>query len=129
MSLPAGYEIRVLSNEEFFPQFTKLRSVLFAENFDFNYRDALSPVELQALSELNKRMAGTFTLNLGLYFEGALVGWSFGRQESGERFYMVNSAVFPEHRRKGLYTALMNEMVAQAKSCRMKRFANISSYK
>lgn len=111
MALPAGYEIRVLSNDEFFPKFAELRAKLFGENFDFNFREALSHGELEALHRLHKNMSQTFTLNLGLYFHGELVGWAFGRQESAEKFYMVNSAIYPNHRRKGLYTALMKEAV------------------
>ena len=42
------------------------------------------------------------------------ISWSWGYQESAFRFYMCNSAVFSEFRRKGLYTRLLNEMVARA---------------
>ncbi len=111
MTLTDGYEIRTLSNDEFFPEFARLRGELFGHTLNFNFRDALSQPEMQALSELHKQMADAYTLNLGLYFNEKLVGWSFGRQESAEKFYMVNSAILPDHRRKGLYTSLMNTMV------------------
>ena len=116
MQLPAGYEIRELSNEDFFPLFQKLRPVVFEETLDFNFRDALNESEQASLHELHKRTAGLFTCNLGLYFEGELVGWTFGRQETAEKFYMVNSAVLPAHRRKGLYHQLMMAMMSRAKA-------------
>lgn len=63
---------------------------------------------------LSKNMGRPFRLNLGLYHHDEFVGWSWGFQESNETFYMVNSAVFPEHRRKGLYTRLMEAVVEEA---------------
>jgi hypothetical protein len=35
------------------------------------------------------------------------VGWHFGDQLSATEFYMRNSAIFPEHRGNGLYSAML----------------------
>jgi GNAT superfamily N-acetyltransferase len=54
-------------------------------------------------------------INLAIFKDdGEFVGWSFGFQENAETFYMCNSAILPEHRRKGLYRALLTQMVDRA---------------
>ncbi|WP_324667947.1 GNAT family N-acetyltransferase [Geochorda subterranea] len=40
-----------------------------------------------------------------------LAGWYFGQQETATRYLMVNTALFPEHRRKGIYTALLRSLL------------------
>ena len=52
-------------------------------------------------------MGNPYELCCVLYNQGKLAGWSFGSQVDNEKFYMINSAVMPEHRRRGLYKALM----------------------
>ena len=43
----------------------------------------------------------------GLFFNGALVGASFGKQETSERYYMVNTAILPEHQNRGVYSSFL----------------------
>lgn len=64
------------------------------------------------LLEARKRgLRGRYTLRLGAFHAGELVGWTFGWQDSPQGFYMAVSGVLPEHRRKGLYRMLMEECV------------------
>lgn len=44
---------------------------------------------------------------MALFYKNDFIGWSFGFQESIETYYMCNSAILPDHRRKGLYTKLV----------------------
>ena len=39
------------------------------------------------------------------------MGWHYGFQETPTRFYMCNSAILPNHRRKGLYQQLMTQAI------------------
>ena len=75
----------------------------------------LSTAEMDAMKRLQKNMGNPFRINLGLFREDELVGWSYGWQEDRETYYMTNSAVLPEHRRKGLYTALLQETIQIAR--------------
>jgi GNAT superfamily N-acetyltransferase len=110
MTIESGYEIKSLSTEEFDPLFSQLIDGLFKDTLNFPVRNFLSQAELDAGKILGQNMGQPYRLNLGLYYQGQLVGWSWGYQESREKFYVCNSAVFPEHRRKGLYTKLMARM-------------------
>ncbi len=57
-------------------------------------------------------MGNPYKLHLGVFDrENKFIGWSWGIQESGTTFYMVNSAVLSEHRRKGIYGALLKRCV------------------
>jgi ribosomal protein S18 acetylase RimI-like enzyme len=111
LQLPTGYEIRRMTGDEFAPLFSSNREKMFGDTLTFFTNEALSEQERDALSRLSKNMGQPFMLRLGLFYEGNFIGWSFGRQDGHERFYMVNSAIFPEHRSKGLYRALMHQMV------------------
>lgn len=108
--IESGYEIKVLTTEEFQPLFTQYVEILFKDTLNFPVRNFLSPAELDAEKTLGGNLGQPYRLNLGLYYQGQLAGWSFGYQESSEKFYVCNSAIFPDHRRKGLYTKLMERM-------------------
>ena len=45
---------------------------------------------------------------LGAFDGENLVGWSYGRHERGNVFYMANSGVVPTHRRRGVLSSLLN---------------------
>ena len=44
-----------------------------------------------------------------------LVGWSQGYRQGSREFYMLNSGVAPGHRRTGVYTAMVQAVLAHAK--------------
>lgn len=108
MNLPKGYEIKELSHEEFGPLWDKHASTIFDDNSQiFRVYDWLSDQEKELSKVLRGFMGNPYQLRLGLFYENDFVGWSAGHQESAETYYMRNSAVLPEHRKKGLYTALL----------------------
>ena len=50
-----------------------------------------------------------FSMNLAVYDKKEnFVGWSFGWQENSTTYYMCNSGVLSKHRRKGIYSSLLN---------------------
>lgn len=53
-------------------------------------------------------------LRIGAFESDALVGWTYGWFERGGTYYMANSAVLPDHRRKGIYSALVRRTVEAA---------------
>jgi hypothetical protein len=113
--LPPGYQIKSIATEDFAPLWEKHAKAFFEEqSLIFRLREHLSQTETEKIRELRKRLGEPYRLNLGLYFNNEFVGWSWGLQETAETFYMCNSAVFTEHRKKGLYTALMKSVVREA---------------
>lgn len=110
--LPAGYEIRQLSDEEFKKHWEQQATKIFDQNSQiFRLHSYLNEEEKTKAGILGSILGTAFHLNLGLYHKGEFVGWSAGHQESAETFYMRNSAVLPDHRRKGLYAILLDHVV------------------
>jgi GNAT superfamily N-acetyltransferase len=54
-------------------------------------------------------------VRIGAFREDALVAWSVGWFEREGAFYMANSAVLPEHRRKGLYSEMVRRCIDEAR--------------
>ena len=75
----------------------------------------LTPEEKQKHQALRKNTPLGHRINLLIYVDGEFAGWSFGFQKLTSVFYMCNSAILPEFRRKGLYTRLLHEMMARVK--------------
>jgi GNAT superfamily N-acetyltransferase len=105
--LLGNYTLRVLDNAEFGPLFRQYRPLIFQTMLDFDVQQALSLEEQTATARLRERMGTPFRLNIGLYHHQEFIGWSFGIQESAEKYYMVNTGILPQHQGKGIYSALL----------------------
>lgn len=106
-----GYEIRILDNDSFDPLFKIHRPKIFDKHFSLDLQSLFSQNERDDVERLRGNLKSTYRLNLGLYFKGEFIGWSWGRQLDHTRFYMVNSAVYPEHRGRGLYKLLVAKVI------------------
>ena len=108
-----GYYLRELSKEEFINvQGDNGKEVFSNHHFIFPNK-YLSEEEKSKISDLNKEMdASPFNLHLVIFDkEDNFVAWSYGFQENAHNYYMCNSGVVESHRRKGLYTILLNETI------------------
>jgi ribosomal protein S18 acetylase RimI-like enzyme len=115
--LPKGYVIKEVPTEDFGKLWEKSAPKIFSDNLDYYGTDLIdTKTEKRKFKELIKDFNGAkaYRINLALYHKGEFVGWSWGYQQNSLSFYMCNSAIFPNHRRKGLYTILMNEVVKRA---------------
>ena len=101
------YTVREMETAEFSPLFRQYRPMVFKHTLDFNIQEALSAEEKSATARLKERMGTPFRLNLGIFHEQEFIGWSFGVQESAEKYYMVNTGIFPQHQNRGIYSALL----------------------
>ncbi len=95
----------------FKPWFAQNRASLFSDTLDFNAHEILSELERARQKALGERMSNIFSCAVVLFRDADIVGWSFGRQETLEKFYQVNSAIFPEFRGKGRYKKLLGIMI------------------
>lgn len=102
--------------KEFRVWFSENRSDLFPDTLDFNQQEVLSDLDKEQQKLLSERLSNVFTVALVLLHRNKVIGWSFGRQESYEKFYQVNSAIFPEFRNRGLYRKLLQKMIELVKS-------------
>lgn len=100
--------------EEKFPEpsYTNLlKEVFYKEYSGFDPKKYLSASERRHVKELDSQLDQRFSLRLALYNEKELVGWTYGWQESEGVFYMSNSAIVMKHRRKGLYSKLLEMII------------------
>lgn len=112
--LDNGYTIRAMAGEEFTPLWQAHAKAVFDDVLPmFRYRETLPAAELDKVNALRAPVAAAYRLNLGLFRDDDFVGWSWGYQESGETFYMCNSAVLPAHRGQGLYQALIAAVIEE----------------
>lgn len=108
----SDYCIKEIPEEEFMPLWENHRLKLFDENSPlYRLRDHFSTEEERNWQNLKSLMGNPFRLCLGVYKDNEFVGWAYGYQENATRFYMCNSAILPEHRRKGLYTRLLHAVI------------------
>ena len=110
-----GYSIRELTAEQFGPPFARHVGAVFEGAHAYSLDELLTEAERAQVERLERRLGDPWTLRLGAFDrEDRFVGWTWGRQESRHAFHMVNSGVLPEHRRRGLYAALIDRCVAAA---------------
>ncbi|MBT3984159.1 MAG: GNAT family N-acetyltransferase [Bacteriovoracaceae bacterium] len=108
------YQIREISTREFGELWVPHGKRIFEDESQiFSLRNALSEEELAKSNSLKSNLGEPIRINLGIYRGDEFVGWSWGYQESNIRFYMCNSAILPKHRRKGLYSKLLKEMMTR----------------
>ena len=109
--LKNGYYIKELSAEDFIKAQGKKSEEVFSDDhsiFPFSY---LTNEEKDTVKKLKKDLeSNRYSLHLAIFDKSdVLVAWSYGWQENAYNYYMCNSGVLKEHRRKGLYSTLLNE--------------------
>lgn len=115
-NLPPGYRIVELPHDEFQKLWSEWGAKIFTDNdTSMDMSLVLSENEREQLRELQQNLKQMFHMNLCIFKDDEFCGWFYGEQYNNETFYMRNSAILPEHRRKGLYTVLMYEALAHAK--------------
>jgi ribosomal protein S18 acetylase RimI-like enzyme len=114
--LPSEYRLVELPFEEFQKHWEHWGSKLFSDNdTSMDARRVLSEEERNLLRPLHKNLNQMWRMNLCVFKGEEFCGWFTGEQYNAETFYMRNSAILPEHRRKGLYTVLMHEVLKRVK--------------
>lgn len=111
MKLAKSYQLKEIPWAEFRKLSAPLANKIFTNrSLIFHLYPHLSKSEQKKSDLLGKRLsANIYRLVLAVFHRGKLVGWSAGYQMDRFSFYMMNSAVDPKHRRKGIYTILLQE--------------------
>ena len=117
--LPKDYIIKEMTTEEFHKLWVKPAGKIF-NDVSMYYDPTLlnTKKESTKYSKLREEFNSKdhYRINLGLFYKNKFVGWSWGVQETAVTFYMCNSAILKQHRRKGLYKILMSEIVKRAEA-------------
>lgn len=118
------YIIREVVEEEFRALYDAHKKQVFVDTHSFVLWDMLSQSELEQLEKLRFDPNSRYSIRLGVFKDKEFVGWAWGFQEDSTSFYMCNSAILPKHRRKGLYTKLIEKTLEMATN---KGFQTITS--
>jgi hypothetical protein len=113
IKLSDGYVIKEMCEKSFTEYQKPLRDIVFEEDHSIFPSNFMSDDEKKNTSDLLQNFyQDQYMLYLGVFdSNNEFIGWHFGYQESGQVFYMCNSAILKEHRRKGLYTSLLKYAV------------------
>jgi ribosomal protein S18 acetylase RimI-like enzyme len=115
--LPPGYRFVELPNEEFQKLWGDWGKKIFSDNdTSMDLRRVLSEEERTQVRNLHKNLSQMYNFNLCVFHDNEFCGWFTGDQYNNETFYMRNSAILPGHRRKGLYTSLMYEVLERVQA-------------
>jgi GNAT superfamily N-acetyltransferase len=110
-----SFRIEKLSQEDFKEYWNKYKFEVFRDDHSYHFWDLVSDEEKNEISELRKPFESLIEIRLAIFNNNDdFVGWSWGFQESHTTFYVANSAILPDYRRKGLYTMLLNRMLDEA---------------
>jgi len=111
-----SFKIEEMNSDEFDLIWTEHSKRIFEDqSLIYRMRDVFSQREQENWEKLKKNLGSPIRINLALFNESEeFIGWSWGYQESPAKFYMCNSAVFPEYRRLGLYSLLLEKMLDKA---------------
>lgn len=105
------YSYRLLHWDDMRPLFQQHRAQVF-DGISFNVEGALTEAERDAQKRLAQNLGNPYRLSIALYCKEEFIGWHFGWQETSDKFYMCNTAIFPEHRNRGIYSALLPHILS-----------------
>lgn len=103
--LQDGYELRLLDESTGQPLISEWLPKVFGENG--RIMPVYSNAEKAAIERLRLHTGDPLILRFGLFIGDQFAGWHVGDQVNTTEFYMRNSAILPEHRNQGLYSAML----------------------
>jgi len=99
----------------FFKEFKVNRVKVFNNTVDFNTYKMYGEEEIAKLKKLYAENNEVYRLNYFIIHNDALAGWATGCQTDPDEFYMHNTGIFEQHRRKGIYTKILQLILARVK--------------
>ncbi len=115
ISLFDSYYLSEISQDEFGAFVKEHGDVIFQDLLSFEVGGLLSHEEKIGKERLATALGTPFTLYYGIFHNDSLIGGSFGKQETSERFYMVSTAIVSEHQNKGIYRRFIPVILNRAK--------------
>ena len=107
-------ELRVLESFPE-PETSALRREAFADYKQSSLLAEVLAAESAALSK-DPLVSNQSMFRIGAFRGNVLVGWTQGHREGKSQFYMLNSGVALAERRKGIYSQLVQAVLAHAES-------------
>jgi GNAT superfamily N-acetyltransferase len=110
LDLLPGYSVREATVQEFGQFFRENIQHMFPSSVQFDVYAAIPPEVAKAARD-RRPLHEVYVLRWFIEYDGKVVGWTVGEEVDMETFYMRNTAILPEHRRKGVYRALLQAVI------------------
>ncbi len=114
--LIGNYCVQQMQEQPFAEILQKFFQIAFPDIVEFPYRCLLNEEQITARERLRDQVRDKLCMRLVVTLGEEIVGWSLGTQSSSETYRMANSAVLPDHRRKGIYSALLRYTLDRLRS-------------
>ena len=114
--LQNGYALREITAEEFNAAYAAKHEEYFKASLIVDVTSHLSDEDRQLAHERREAFPQAWRMQWALEHHGMLIGWTYGYQLDHETLYMCNTAIDAEHRRKGLYTRILQHVLEYARS-------------
>lgn len=111
-----GYRYEKMSRAELQPLIEPLRPSVFAKTGHLPAGYAYAEAEQEALWRLEDNLSARSVLAIGIFQGDACVGWHVGNQLDRGNFEMTSSGISTQHRRRGLYRALIPIVLEYARN-------------
>lgn len=103
--------VKKMDREQFMEHYNTLKDTLFDSDHSYKLYELLSHEDKSKMESLRRERGAEniFRLFLAAFDDDKFIGWSWGFEEDSHTYYMCNSAVLPQYRRKGIYSQLLSE--------------------
>jgi RimJ/RimL family protein N-acetyltransferase len=115
------YSYEFATRREVMDVFKRMERLVFIERQAPATLNLLSEWEQEKLKEISKDFEHVLQYNLLVYCGEEVIGWSFGVQRNLHDHNMINTGILPEHRNRGIYSALVPVIVEHLKALGVQR--------
>ncbi len=102
-----SYSFRLAEQEEFAAFFDEHRQRMFGGVSHIPIEEYMSGAEMQRRKDYDDAVHALYELRILIYHGDEVIGWHVGRQGMRDTGNMSNTAIFPTHRGRGIYSALL----------------------
>jgi len=113
--LVENYYAVEVDNPTFFKNFKENSAKVFNNTVDFSTYKMYSDEEIEKLNKLYAEHKEAYRLNYFIMQNEELAGWATGYQTDANEFYMHNTGIFEQHRRKGIYSKILQLVLSTVK--------------
>lgn len=127
MSLLPGYSLRPATEDEFMSLYNERETQYFAGFERTNFNVGLTDDDLTRIADRERAFAGGERTRWFIISNDVVVGWALVQQVDSITLLMRNTAIDPEHRRRGIYAALLAFVVQHARDNGYQRITSTHS--
>ena len=107
-NFPFGFSLKECDQAEYLKLTAGLNEKIYDEKeLVLRPQVLISAEDSVKIEKLRENVKQSYKFFAVLFYQGLVAGWTVGMQENAESFNMINSAVLPEYRGRGLYTRML----------------------